>query len=285
MPFGLEECTYIAKIRELEDHSAFLRGELATRNVVFDTIKKDIKDSPGKLIEAVKELRNSAEKNKPTYTTTLQSGPVPLTSPSGSHAVLLRPKKETSSEEIKRILMMLLLRETPRTELSKYLGSAREGLLLRRLQMQIYRPLRQNYDIDNIVESFVISRSRKRDLRLFYRAWIKSWTRIVCLKDSLPKTTTYCGTHNRLLFEVCFPIKVSRSTNWVLSLDTIIYRRVFDEPGLYFEWSRYKLDNFFGLKSEDDLVILRTDARDQRMLSVTDVVAIFQQKYVKLLVA
>ncbi|GBN03485.1 hypothetical protein AVEN_146128-1 [Araneus ventricosus] len=59
-PFRLEKRNYIAKIRELVDHAAFLRGILATRNLDIDTVKKYIKDSTGKFMEALKEFRNTA---------------------------------------------------------------------------------------------------------------------------------------------------------------------------------------------------------------------------------
>ncbi|GBO10260.1 hypothetical protein AVEN_87423-1 [Araneus ventricosus] len=66
-PVGLDECKYIAKIKELDSHFTFLQGELATKNEDFNTEKNEIKDSTNKLLETAQEIKSVAEETKLSY--------------------------------------------------------------------------------------------------------------------------------------------------------------------------------------------------------------------------
>ncbi|GBN24417.1 hypothetical protein AVEN_39029-1 [Araneus ventricosus] len=64
----------------------------------------------------------------------------------------------------------------------------------------------------------------------------------------MAKNHFLCDTKNNPLFEINCPIRARRNTNWFISVDPSCYKRLFDEQGLYFEFSRFRFDNFFSVK-------------------------------------
>ncbi|KAF8773742.1 hypothetical protein HNY73_016375 [Argiope bruennichi] len=91
------------------------QGEVVTKNVDFNVLKNEIWDSANMLLESARELRKTTEGNRPSYAAVLKSMPTaitkgPVANPCESNDVLLRQKKESTSEENKRKLVNVLIK-------------------------------------------------------------------------------------------------------------------------------------------------------------------------------
>ncbi|KAF8791595.1 hypothetical protein HNY73_006437 [Argiope bruennichi] len=86
------ERKYIAIIKELENHSAFMHGESATRNGDVNVLMNEINDSTNMLLDSARELRHATEGKRPLYVAVLNSMPTAVT-----EGPLTNPEKGSTS--------------------------------------------------------------------------------------------------------------------------------------------------------------------------------------------
>ncbi|GBN39947.1 hypothetical protein AVEN_21780-1 [Araneus ventricosus] len=100
---------YQAKIREGESTIEYLRGKLNLLNTELFDFKKVLKDSSQGLLETTKEVQSIISKATPSFSQVLQSRPavpvrVPVSQSQENHVVLLRPKKDSTSEDNRKLV-------------------------------------------------------------------------------------------------------------------------------------------------------------------------------------
>ncbi|GBO21962.1 hypothetical protein AVEN_87519-1, partial [Araneus ventricosus] len=102
--------------------------------------------------------------------------------------------------------------------------------------------------VPSLEEHFEVTKPKRRRPQVIILGIPNDVEKDRLIKDLSAKNHFMCDAKNNPLFEVNFSIRAKYSTNWIVSVDPSIYKRLFDDTGLYFEFSRFKFDNFFGVK-------------------------------------
>ncbi|GBN22713.1 hypothetical protein AVEN_68049-1 [Araneus ventricosus] len=217
---------YQAKIRECESTIEYLRGKLNIVNTQLDDFKKDLKDSSKNLIDTTKEVMSLINKASPSLSEILQSKPIvpprgPMNAQLNNHVVLLRPKKDSSYEDNQKLV--------------------ENALITRNSPARINR-------ISKVREQFEISKPRRRRPQIIILGLPNDVDKERLIKGLCSKNHYLCDAKNKPLFEVNFSIRARFSTNWIVSVDPSVYKRLFEFQGLYFEFTRLKFDKLFGIK-------------------------------------
>ncbi|GBM38671.1 hypothetical protein AVEN_37465-1 [Araneus ventricosus] len=138
----------------------------------------------------------------------------PIVRKQNAYVVLLRPKTFSTSEDKRKLVEMALCNRNSAARISKISKVNLKGVDPRIILL----------GIDNDVDKDRLAKGLAAKNHFLY------------------------DVQNNPLFQIVFPIRARKTTNWVITLDPRIYKRVFGEPGLFFEWSRYRFDNFIGVK-------------------------------------
>ncbi|GBM40910.1 hypothetical protein AVEN_234044-1 [Araneus ventricosus] len=246
---------YQAKIRESESTIEYLRGKLNLLNTELFDFKKVLKDSSQGLLETTKEVQSIISKATPSFSQVLQSRPaVPVRAPVSqtqeNHVVLLRPKKDSTSEENRKLVENALVVRNSAARINRISKVSRGGgLIIEAPTLADLEALQAEIScVPSLEEHFEVSKPKRRRPPVIILGLPNDVDKDRLMKGLSAKNHFMCDAKNNLLFEVNFSIRAKFSTNWIVSVDLSIYKRLFDDSGLYFEFSRFKFDNFFGVK-------------------------------------
>ncbi|GBN42119.1 hypothetical protein AVEN_30278-1, partial [Araneus ventricosus] len=201
-----------------------------------------------------KEVRTLIDQPRPSYTEVLRSSPValsnaPVISKRDNHVVLLRPVKPSTSEENIKVIENVLTARNSATTISRIGKVSQGGLIIEAPTEADLQALEAEIGcLPKLEESFTVSRPKRRRPQIIILGVDNSVDKDHLLKGLLAKNHFLADSKNHALIDIIFPIKARRSTNWVSSVDPGIYKLIFDQPGLYFEFSRLRFDNSFGVK-------------------------------------
>ncbi|GBN68060.1 hypothetical protein AVEN_100099-1 [Araneus ventricosus] len=102
--------------------------------------------------------------------------------------------------------------------------------------------------VSTIEEHFDVSRPKKRFPQVVLIGVPRDVDKERFSKGLSAKNIFLCDSTNKPLFELNFSMKTRYASNWVMTVNPTIYKRLFDESGLFFEFTRLKFDNFYGIK-------------------------------------
>ncbi|GBN99422.1 hypothetical protein AVEN_21713-1 [Araneus ventricosus] len=211
------------KVRDCENTIEALKAKLQLVNSDLLEAKDDLKKTSSALVETAKER--------------------------DSHAVPLRPKKPSSSEDnIKAIENVLTARNSP-LRISRIGKVSQGGLIIQAPTDADLKALEAEINcLPYLEDRFTVSRPKRRRPQIIILGVDNAVDKDRLTKGLLAKKHFLADSKNNPLIETVFSIKARRSTNWGVSVDPGIYKMIFDQPGLYFEFSRLRFDNFFGVK-------------------------------------
>ncbi|GBN56914.1 hypothetical protein AVEN_170019-1 [Araneus ventricosus] len=245
---------YQAKVRECENTIEGLRAKLQLVSTDLSDAKDELKKTSSALVETAKEVRTLIDQPRPSYTEVLRSSPValsnaPVISKRDNHVVLLRPVKPSTSEENIKVIENVLTARNSATRISRIGKVSQGGLIIEAPTEADLQALEAEIGcLPKLEERFTVSRPKRRRPQIIILGVDNSVDKDRLLKGLLAKNHFLADSKNHALIDIIFPIKARRSTNWVASVDPGIYKLIFDQPGLYFEFSRLRFDNFFGVK-------------------------------------
>ncbi|GBN49271.1 hypothetical protein AVEN_207701-1 [Araneus ventricosus] len=245
---------YQAKIRESESTIEYLRGKLNIVNTQLDDFKKDLKDSSKNLIDTTKEVRSLISKASPSFSDILQSRPIvptkgPMNAQLNNHVVLLRPKKDSSSEDNRKLVENALITRNSPARINRISKVSKGGLIIEAPTKEDLEALEAEIKcVSTLGEQFEISKPRRRRPQIIILGLPNDVDKERLIKGLSSKNHYLCDVNNKPLFEVNFSIRARFNTNWVVSVDPSVYKRLFEFQGLYFEFTRLRFDNFFGIK-------------------------------------
>ncbi|GBM96121.1 hypothetical protein AVEN_153249-1 [Araneus ventricosus] len=254
-PVSIEERTYQTKIRSCEETIENLKTELQLANTDLTEMNKELSKTAKSLMESSKEVKCFIKKSQPSFSNVLQSRPttttrVPFTNQRSDHAVLLRPKgKGTTSDDNRKIVENALVCRNSAARVNRISKVSNGGLIIEAPSSADLQVLRAEIECIPALENhFDISKPKRRRPQVILSGLDNEIDKDRFLKGLSAKNHLLCDTKNNPLFEINFPIKARRNTNWVISVDPSCYKRLFHEQGLYFEFSRCRFDNFFSVK-------------------------------------
>ncbi|GBL83256.1 hypothetical protein AVEN_165439-1 [Araneus ventricosus] len=255
-PVGIEERTYQAKIRSCEEAIDKLKAQLQVANADLATLNKDLSATAKGLLESTKEVKDIIKKSKPSFSDVLQMRPppsatqVPYVNKRSEHVVLLRPKSQgTSSEENRKAVETALVCRNSAARVNRISKVSNGGIIIEAPTAADFDALKTEFGcIPNIENRFSVTEPKRRRPQVIILGLDNSVDKDRLVTGLAAKNHFLCDTRNKPLFEVNFPIKGRRTTNWVISIDPVCYKRLFTEQGVYFEFSRYRYDNFFSIK-------------------------------------
>ncbi|GBL99476.1 hypothetical protein AVEN_68767-1 [Araneus ventricosus] len=242
---------YQTKIRECQSTIEYLRGKLNIVNTELDDFKKDLKVSSKNLIDTTKEVRSLISKASPSFSDILQSRPIvptkgPMNAQLNNHVVLLSPKKDSSSEDNRKLVENVLITRNSPARINRISKVSKGGLIIEAPTKEDLEALEAELKcVSTLGEQFEISKPRPQIIIL---GLPKDVDKERLIKGLSSKNHYLCDVNNKPLFEVKFSIRVRFNTNWVVSVDPSVYKRLFEFQGLYFEFTRLRFDNFFGIK-------------------------------------
>ncbi|GBM81112.1 hypothetical protein AVEN_109151-1 [Araneus ventricosus] len=245
---------YQAKIRECESTIEYLRGKLNIVNTQLDDFKKDLKDSSKNLIDTTKEVRSLISKASPSFSDILQSRPIvptkdPMNAQLNNHVVLLRPKKDSSSEDNRKLVENALITRNSPARINRISKVSKGGLIIEAPTKEDIEALEAELKcVFTLGEQFEISKPRRRRPQIIILGLPNDVDKERLIKGLSYKNHYLCDVNNKPLFEVNFSIRARFNTNWVVSVDPSVYKRLFEFQGLYFQFTRLRFDNFFGIK-------------------------------------
>ncbi|GBN70868.1 hypothetical protein AVEN_3332-1 [Araneus ventricosus] len=233
---------YQAKVRECENIIEGLKAKLQIVNADLTEAKNDLKETSSALVETAEEVRSISDK-----TEVLQSRPAsiaftPMVSKRDAHVVLLRPKKTSTSEENRKIIENALISRNSPARISKIAQVSQGGLII---EAPADADLQALEAVINLDEQFDVSRPKRRRPQIIILGIDNGIDKERPTKGLLAKNHFLADSRNNPLTELNFPIRARRNTYWVATVDPSVYKLIFDQPGFYFEFSRFRFDNFF----------------------------------------
>ncbi|GBO28272.1 hypothetical protein AVEN_152749-1, partial [Araneus ventricosus] len=204
------------------------------------------------LIETTKEVKSLVSRATPSFASIVTRPSVtklPAITQRGNHVILLRPKKESSSEENrKRVETALVSRNSP-IRINRISKVSRGGLIIEAPNKDELQALeRELACVTTIDEHFEITRPKKRNPQIILIGVPRDVDKERLSKGLSAKNIFLNDSTNKPLFELNFSMKTRFASNWVMSIDPTIYKRLFGESGLFFEFTRLRFDNFYGIK-------------------------------------
>ncbi|GBO39966.1 hypothetical protein AVEN_184947-1 [Araneus ventricosus] len=246
------ERQYQSKIRTCEATIESLNGKLNILCSELNDYKKDFKESSRSLIETTKEVKSLVSRATPSFSSIVTRPSVtklPVTTQRGNHVLLLRPKKESTSEDNrKRVETALVSRNSP-IRINRISKVSRGGLIIEAPNKDELQALeRELACVTTIDDHFDITRPKKRSPQIILIGVPRDVDKDRLCKGLSAKNIFLCDSSNKPLFELNFSMKTRFASNWAMTIDPAIYKRLFGESGLFFEFTRLRFDNFYGIK-------------------------------------
>ncbi|GBN24603.1 hypothetical protein AVEN_249576-1 [Araneus ventricosus] len=162
-----------------------------------------------------------------------------------SHVLLLRPNKTSSSEENKKIIETAVVKRNSASRISKITKVNQGGLIIEAPTDPDLQALEAEI---HCISKRMNSRPKRRKPQNILLGIDNEVDKDLLTRGVIAKNYFFSDTKNNPLVLVNFPIRARRNTNWVTTLVASIYKRLFDESGLFFEFSRFRFGNFFAVK-------------------------------------
>ncbi|GBN44181.1 hypothetical protein AVEN_46785-1, partial [Araneus ventricosus] len=164
---------------------------------------------------------------------------VPYVNKRSEHVVLLRPKSQgTSSEENRKAVETALVCRNSAARVNRISKVSNGGIIIEAPTAADLDALKTEFGcIPNIENRFSVTEPKRRRPQVIILGLDNSVDKDRLVTGLAAKNHFLCDTRNKPLFEVNFPIKGRRTTNWVISIDPVCYKRLFTEQGVYFEFS------------------------------------------------
>ncbi|GBN29618.1 hypothetical protein AVEN_71903-1 [Araneus ventricosus] len=232
----ITERQYQSKIRSCEATIESLNGKLNILCSELNDYKKDFKESSRSLIETTKEVKSLVSRATPSFASIVTRPSVtkpPVITQRGNHVLLLRPKKESSSEENrKRVETALVSRNSP-IRINRISKVSRGGLIIEAPNKDELQALeRELACVTTIDEHFEVTRPKKRNPQIILIGVPRDVDKERLSKGLSAKNIFLNDSSNKPLFELNFSMKTRFASNWVMSIDPIIYKRLFDIDNL-----------------------------------------------------
>ncbi|GBM78300.1 hypothetical protein AVEN_139719-1 [Araneus ventricosus] len=254
-PVDTDVRTYQAKIRSCEEEIESLKAQLKLANSDLSAINKELSVTAKSLMESSKEVKSFIHKSQPTFSDVLQSRPSttarqPFTNQRSEHVVLLRPKgKGTTSDDNRQIVENALVCRNSAARVNRISKVSNGGLIIEAPTSADLEALKAEIEcIPTLENQFEVSRPKRRRPQVIILGIENEIDKDRLLQGLTAKNHILCDRKNKPLIEINFPIKARRNTKRVISVDPSIYKRLFDEQGLNFEFSRFRFDNIFSVK-------------------------------------
>ncbi|GBN97542.1 hypothetical protein AVEN_109803-1 [Araneus ventricosus] len=245
----ITERQYQSKIRSCEATIESLNGKLNILCTELNDYKKDFKESSRSLIETTKEVKSLVSRATPSFASIVTRPSVtkpPVTTQRGNHVLLLRPKKESTSEDNrKRVETALVSRNSP-IRINRISKVSRGGLIIEAPNKDELQALeRELACVTTIDDHFEITRPKKRSPQIILIGVPRDVDKDRLSKGLSAKNIFLCDSSNKPLFELNFSMKTRFASNWVMTIDPAIYKRL------------------FGLNNSYDLLVGDFNARSQ----------------------
>ncbi|GBM97314.1 hypothetical protein AVEN_27077-1 [Araneus ventricosus] len=158
-----------------------------------------------------------------------------------NHVVLLRPKKDSSSEDNRKLVENALITRNSPVRINRISKVSKGGLI-------IEAPTKEDLEapeaecVSTLGEQFEISKPMRRRPQIIILGLPNDVEKERLIKGQSSKNHYLCDVNNKPLFEVNFSIRARFNTNWVVSVDPSVCKRLFEFQGLYFEFTRLRFD-------------------------------------------
>ncbi|GBL80307.1 hypothetical protein AVEN_92229-1 [Araneus ventricosus] len=229
----ITERQYQSKKRSREATIESLKGKLSILSTELYDYKKDFKESSRSLIETTNQVKTLVSRAAPSFADitsrpSVNKSPVPAQR--SNHVLLLRPKKESSGEDNrKRVETALITRNSP-IRINRISKVSRGGLIIEAPNKDELQALeRELACVNTIEEHFDITRPRKRSPQVILIGIPRDVDKERLSKGLSAKNIFLCDPTNKPLFELNFSMKTRFASNWVMTVDPVIYKRLFDE--------------------------------------------------------